>query len=130
MKIIIAEDNVTIALQYQKILEARGHEVTLTKDGKQCMERYIAVCNASENHDAPFDAAILDYRMPEKDGLEAAKEILQLRPVGIRTLIVSDIRLTGIDRSSRYHVGNHNLSNGTGRAPGRTKEPTQTRKNL
>ena len=28
----------------------------------------------------PFDAVILDYRMPKKDGLEAAKEILELNP--------------------------------------------------
>jgi CheY-like chemotaxis protein len=28
----------------------------------------------------PFDAVVLDYRMPKKDGLEAAKEILELNP--------------------------------------------------
>jgi CheY-like chemotaxis protein len=29
---------------------------------------------------SPFDAVILDYRMPKKDGLEVAKEILALNP--------------------------------------------------
>jgi CheY-like chemotaxis protein len=29
---------------------------------------------------SPFDAVVLDYRMPEKDGLEVAKEILQMNP--------------------------------------------------
>nr|MDQ3852017.1 hypothetical protein [Thermoproteota archaeon] len=28
----------------------------------------------------PFDAVVLDYRMPKKDGLEVAKEILALNP--------------------------------------------------
>ena len=28
----------------------------------------------------PFDAVVLDYRMPKKDGLEVAKEILDLNP--------------------------------------------------
>ena len=28
----------------------------------------------------PYDAVVLDYRMPKKDGLEAAKEILALNP--------------------------------------------------
>lgn len=28
----------------------------------------------------PFDAVVLDYRMPKKDGLEVAKEILKLYP--------------------------------------------------
>jgi len=80
MKIIIAEDEETIAEAYRLALEMRGHEVTITKDGAQCMERYNADCNASENHAAPFDLAILDYRMPKKNGLDVAKEILELRP--------------------------------------------------
>lgn len=29
---------------------------------------------------SPYDAVVLDYRMPKKDGLEAAKEILALNP--------------------------------------------------
>ena len=29
---------------------------------------------------SPFDAVVLDYRMPKKDGLEVAKEILALNP--------------------------------------------------
>lgn len=28
----------------------------------------------------PFDAVVLDYRMPKKDGLEVAREILELNP--------------------------------------------------
>jgi CheY-like chemotaxis protein len=28
----------------------------------------------------PFDVVVLDYRMPEKDGMEVAKEILELNP--------------------------------------------------
>src|SRR5712692_9406125 len=80
MKILIAEDEDNIAETYRIVLEGRGHKVTITNDGAQCMERYNADCNASENHDAPYDVAILDYRMPEKNGLDVAKEILELRP--------------------------------------------------
>ena len=29
---------------------------------------------------SPFDAVVLDYRMPEKDGMEVAKEILEINP--------------------------------------------------
>jgi CheY-like chemotaxis protein len=34
----------------------------------------------SSSSSSPFDAVILDYRMPKKDGLEVAKEILALNP--------------------------------------------------
>jgi CheY-like chemotaxis protein len=30
---------------------------------------------------APFDAVVLDYRMPKRDGIEVAKEILKLNPM-------------------------------------------------
>ena len=32
------------------------------------------------SHSPPYDAVVLDYRMPKKDGLEVAKEILALSP--------------------------------------------------
>jgi DNA-binding NtrC family response regulator len=54
---------------YRVALQARGHEVTLSYDGRQCLEAYRA--------GQPFDAVVLDYRMPELDGLETAKEILK-----------------------------------------------------
>jgi response regulator RpfG family c-di-GMP phosphodiesterase len=36
---------------------------------------------SKKNHNyTPFDAVILDYKMPKKDGLQVAKEILELKP--------------------------------------------------
>jgi CheY-like chemotaxis protein len=35
---------------------------------------------SSSSPSSPFDAVVLDYRMPKKDGLEVAKEILALNP--------------------------------------------------
>jgi CheY-like chemotaxis protein len=29
---------------------------------------------------SPFDVVVLDYKMPSKDGMEVAKEILQINP--------------------------------------------------
>jgi len=88
MKIIIAEDDEDIALSYRIALESRRHEVTVTKDGAQFMIYYAAICNTNPDQnrvdagklEPPFNVAILDYRMPEKNGLEVAKEILELRP--------------------------------------------------
>ena len=36
--------------------------------------------NSSSTSPPPFDAVVLDYRMPGKDGMEVAKEILTLNP--------------------------------------------------
>jgi DNA-binding response OmpR family regulator len=71
MRVLIAEDDRAICDIYRIALQARGHEVVLSHDGRQCLEAY----KASEK---PFDAVVLDYRMPELDGLETAKEMLKI----------------------------------------------------
>jgi CheY-like chemotaxis protein len=55
---------------YRVALQAKGHEVVLTYDGAECVKAYK---DAKE----PFDVVVLDYKMPNVDGLEAAKEILR-----------------------------------------------------
>lgn len=84
MKILIAEDESGIADTYQRFLEGRGHQVTLTKDGMQCVKAYkqtmAKLPDKSEEylaHHLPFDAVVLDYKMPTMDGLGAAKLILE-----------------------------------------------------
>ncbi|PWU79126.1 MAG: hypothetical protein DLM72_18965 [Candidatus Nitrosopolaris wilkensis] len=88
MRILIAEDDTEISESYKDALEARKHEVLLTDDGEECLKVYSeelkqTLSNRDEktkNIDAPFDAVILDYMMPRKDGMQVAKEILELNP--------------------------------------------------
>ena len=116
MKVLIAEDNPDILKTYKMALEERGHEITITENGEQCLEIYrqylnyntqsffssSACTNTSctsdtDNHHPDsnykkasgsssqsavfgFDAVLLDYKMPRKDGLQVAKEIFDLNP--------------------------------------------------
>jgi CheY-like chemotaxis protein len=96
LRVLIAEDEETIAQSHELILRSRSHQVTMTKDGKSCVEQYVAELEAIEQDFAagdalhktliahkqrtPFDVVILDYRMPIMDGVEAAKKILALVP--------------------------------------------------
>lgn len=73
-----------ISMQYQLVLEERGHKVMTTADGEQCLLEYRKACESRDSSDGsnspPFDLVILDYRMPKMDGLDTAKEILGLCP--------------------------------------------------
>lgn len=40
----------------------------------------LLFCTLSHIIQQPFDVVVLDYRMPKKDGLQVAKEILKLNP--------------------------------------------------
>jgi CheY-like chemotaxis protein len=88
MKILIAEDESSISMQYELVLRERGHDVVVTENGEICLSRYISsmtIPDSSTGPDQhvlhpPFDLVVLDYRMPKMDGLDAAKRILELCP--------------------------------------------------
>ncbi|UVS67770.1 response regulator [Nitrososphaera viennensis] len=86
MKILVAEDEPNIAKVYKISFEERGHEVIVTHNGVECLEEYnrhrLAESGGRNNNSivAPFDVVLLDYRMPKKDGMEVAREILALVP--------------------------------------------------
>lgn len=87
MRVLIAEDESSISMQYNLVLKERGHNVLITENGEDCLRLYASALKANGQIDSseqsktpPFDVVVLDYRMPKMDGLEAAKHILALCP--------------------------------------------------
>jgi response regulator NasT len=75
MRILIAEDETIIRLDLRALLEGAGHEVCCeARDGAEAVE-----LASSEQP----DLAILDVKMPRLDGIEAARRILDERPIPI-----------------------------------------------
>jgi two-component system, response regulator PdtaR len=75
MRILIAEDETIIRLDLRELLERAGFEVCAeAKDGEQAVE----LARSEEP-----DLAILDVKMPKLDGIEAARRILDERPLPI-----------------------------------------------
>jgi two-component system, response regulator PdtaR len=75
VRILIAEDETIIRLDLRGLLERAGHEIVAeARDGEE------AVAFARE-HDP--ELAIMDVKMPRLDGIEAAKQILEERPIPI-----------------------------------------------
>ena len=40
MKILIAEDDTSIAEAYKDALETRNHEIIMTENGEECLKKY------------------------------------------------------------------------------------------
>lgn len=83
MKILIAEDEPDLLVQYKTILEDNGHNVLIAEDGQIAIDFYkkeSSKLSSDDEDQTPFDVVILDYQMPEKNGLEVAQYILSSHP--------------------------------------------------
>src|ERR1019366_10455756 len=77
LSILLAEDNRVNQLLMVRLLEGRGHQVTVAGDGRVALE-------AAERRG--FDVILMDVQMPEMDGLEATR---MLRERGVRAPIIA-----------------------------------------
>jgi response regulator NasT len=74
-RILIAEDETIIRLDLRELLERAGFEVCAeARDGEEAVEL--------ARSERP-DVAVLDVKMPRLDGIEAARRILDDRPIPI-----------------------------------------------
>ena len=75
MRVLIAEDETIIRLDLRELLERAGLDVCAeAKDGLEAVEL--------ARSEQP-DVAVLDVKMPRLDGIEAARRILDERPIPI-----------------------------------------------
>jgi response regulator NasT len=75
MRILVAEDETIIRLDLREMLERAGHDVCAeAKDGEEA----VSLARSEQP-----DLAIMDVRMPKLDGIDAARRILDERPIPI-----------------------------------------------
>jgi two-component system, response regulator PdtaR len=75
LRILIGEDETIIRLDLRELLERSGFEVCAeARDGEEAVE----LARSQEP-----DLALLDVKMPKLDGIEAARRILEERPIPI-----------------------------------------------
>jgi len=79
VRILVAEDNGTNLAILRQLLESAGHTVYAAMDGEEALDLYEAK--------SP-ELAILDFNMPERNGVEVAAAIRTMEPAGVRLPVI------------------------------------------
>jgi DNA-binding NtrC family response regulator len=79
MKIVVVDDEPTIVLMCRRVLEAQGHAV----QGFTSVQAALAQLEAEA-----ADLLVVDYKMPELNGLEFIQRAWTIRP-GLRVVMIT-----------------------------------------
>ncbi len=96
--ILMAEDDMRNAFALSGIIEARGADVIITKDGRQCIEKL-------EEYSDDIDLVLMDMKMPEMDGYEAMTKIKKMEPFSKLPIIAITANAMDGDREECLKAG-------------------------
>jgi signal transduction histidine kinase/ActR/RegA family two-component response regulator len=98
MKVLLVEDNPINQRLALRLLEKRGHHVTVAGNGREALETL-------ERFAWNFDAVLMDIQMPEMDGLEATREIRRLESFGTGHLPIIAVTAHALKRDRERCLG-------------------------
>jgi two-component system sensor histidine kinase/response regulator len=98
LRILLAEDNVINQKLASRILDNRGHSVTIARNGRE-----VLAALAQES----FDVVLMDVQMPEMDGLEATAQLRkrELASGGHTPIVAMTAHAMKGDRERCIHAG-------------------------
>ncbi len=92
MKVLLADDDPVIRETAGETLHSLGVEADLVQSGAQALDR------VSLQHD--YKIVILDWKMPDMDGIEAARRIREIVGEGVSILLISAYDRTDIEEAA------------------------------
>jgi CheY-like chemotaxis protein len=96
LRVLVAEDEESIATVLRTLLKRDRHEVVITANGREAWETF-------ERRPGAFDVLLLDFNMPEVTGLELARRV---RAAGYRgSLLIMSGRITEDARQQLLETG-------------------------
>ncbi|WP_320044499.1 response regulator [uncultured Desulfobacter sp.] len=82
-KVLVVDDNETAREIFQAYLESSGFQVTAVEDGHSAVKMF-----EEHSREVPFGIVLLDWKMPDMDGIETCKRIRTLPHTGSEPKII------------------------------------------
>lgn len=80
LRVLVAEDDRVNQRLIERVLQKQGHQIDLAADGSQAVKMFKK---------APYDAVLMDVRMPIMDGFEATRRIREAETSNNRVPIIA-----------------------------------------
>lgn len=97
LSVLVVDNEETVCLQTEMILSRMGVRAKWVTDGKQAVEEV----KKSIEKDERFDVAIIDWNMPEWNGIDTVKEIRKLNGANLLVIIMSAYDWSEIEEESK-----------------------------
>ncbi len=83
-RILVVDDDQIVLRSVERVLSRAGHDVSAQSRGEDSLD-----CANSQ----PFDVAIVDYKLPQMDGLEVLQRLRDIQPRCVRMLMTGELVL-------------------------------------
>ncbi len=97
LRVLVAEDNENNQIVIRDLLQAQGAKVDIAVDGLDTLTSIVA--------NGQYDVILMDWQMPNMDGLEATREIRQIVGFEHIPIIALTANATAADRDTCLAVG-------------------------
>jgi EAL domain-containing protein (putative c-di-GMP-specific phosphodiesterase class I) len=81
---LVVDDDEGVLRSVERVLQSAGHQVLTQSRGDTCLD-YAA--------SQPFDVALVDYKLPQMDGLEVLQRLREIQPRCVRMLMTGELVL-------------------------------------
>jgi len=83
-RVLVVDDDEQVLRSIERVLTSAGHHVTTDTRGNTCLDSAAS---------QPFDVALVDYKLPNMDGLEVLQRLREIQPRCVRMLMTGELVL-------------------------------------